>query len=124
MKSDKEGPFFIEVIIFIIILFFVSAMASGQEREVPKQGRKITKAELDANGRKYTRETNKARKNLGLPPRRPRDVGFRPVITWLPQGASLNVGPVIVSEDRRYVRMTLNPFFSQITGFKTFSFRK
>lgn len=53
-----------------------------------------------------------------------RKVGYRPIITWLPSGASMNVGPVVVSEDRRYIRMTINPFFSSVIGFKTFTYRK
>lgn len=50
-----------------------------------------------------------------------RAVGYAPVITWLPEGASLGAS-AIVSPDRRYVRMSLSPFFSRVDGVDTFNF--
>jgi hypothetical protein len=47
--------------------------------------------------------------------------GFRPVITRLPTGTSLNVGAV-VSPDRRYVRINAQPFFSNVPYYDTFNF--
>lgn len=49
-------------------------------------------------------------------------VGYRPIITTLPQGASLSAGAVI-SPDRRYVRINAAPFFSSIGPVRTFNFR-
>ena len=51
-------------------------------------------------------------------------VGFQPQITTLPQGASLSgIGSLaIVSADRRYVRTSPMPFFSQIGDVTTFDF--
>ena len=54
--------------------------------------------------------------------RRP-SVGYRPVITWIPSGTWMNVGPVTVSPDRRYVRMGINVGFSHISGYNTFNYR-
>ncbi len=48
-------------------------------------------------------------------------VGYRPVVTWLPEGASLGVGAV-VSPDRRYVRINAQPFFSSVGPVQTFQF--
>ncbi|MGI9518849.1 MAG: hypothetical protein ACR2NP_17470, partial [Pirellulaceae bacterium] len=45
----------------------------------------------------------------------------QPIITILPEGTQLNVRAV-ASSDRRFVRMTLVPFFSQITSVDTFQF--
>ena len=45
----------------------------------------------------------------------------QPVITILPEGTQLNVRAV-VSGDRRFVKMTLVPFFSRITEVDTFQF--
>ena len=45
----------------------------------------------------------------------------QPIITILPEGTQLNVRAV-ASSDRRFVRMTLVPFFSQITQVDTFQF--
>ena len=50
-----------------------------------------------------------------------RNVGYRPVITWLPQGTSMGVGAT-VSPDRRYVRIGVNANFSGITGVNTFNY--
>ena len=43
-----------------------------------------------------------------------RPAGFMPIITQLPEGANLQVSSAVVSADRRYVRITALPFFSQI----------
>ena len=49
-------------------------------------------------------------------------VGFRPIVTWLPTGTNFSAGAV-VSPDRRYVRMSLSPFFSSIPRVDTFNYR-
>ena len=48
-------------------------------------------------------------------------VGYQPVISVLSEGVTLSVA-ALVSADRRYVRLTLAPVFSAITGVNTFSF--
>ena len=40
-------------------------------------------------------------------------VAYMPIVSWLPQGTQLTANAV-VSPDRRYVRMNLNPIFSSI----------
>lgn len=47
--------------------------------------------------------------------------GFQPVIQFIPDGVSLFVSAVI-SADRRFVRLTVTPFFTNITDVFTFSF--
>ena len=49
-------------------------------------------------------------------------VGFRPIVTWLPTGTNFTASAV-VSPDRRYVRMSLSPFFSSIPRVDTFNYR-
>ena len=49
-------------------------------------------------------------------------VGFQPIVTVLSEGTTLNAAPPIVSGDRRYVRLTIAPVFSNITDVFTFSF--
>ena len=51
-----------------------------------------------------------------------RNPGFAPVITTLPSGTQLNASAV-VSPDRRYVRMNLQPFFSQVGPVQNFTFQ-
>ena len=48
-------------------------------------------------------------------------VAHQPVITMLPDGTNLNV-TAVVSDDRRFVRLHLVPFFSQVTDVQTFTF--
>ena len=48
-------------------------------------------------------------------------VGFQPQITQLPEGASLST-LAIISADRRYVRISPAPFFSQVGDVSTFNF--
>jgi hypothetical protein len=56
----------------------------------------------------------------GLFIRYPRDAGYQPVITLLPEGAFLNVGHATTA-DRLYVMVSSFPFFSQITDVQTFN---
>ena len=51
-----------------------------------------------------------------------RVVGYRPIIGWLPTVPQMNVGPVVVSHDRRYVRVPIQPFFSSIGPVHTFNY--
>jgi hypothetical protein len=55
-------------------------------------------------------------------PRGRRGVGYRPVITTLPEGTNMTATAVI-SADRRYVRITAIPLFSVIGEVTTFNFR-
>ena len=50
-------------------------------------------------------------------------VGYMPVITNIPSGARLGISGVI-SADRRYVRVTPQPFFSQIGQVTTFNLQQ
>ncbi len=47
-------------------------------------------------------------------------IAFAPVVNSFPNGVTLNATPV-VSHDRRYVRMTLNPIFNSLQGFDAYS---
>ncbi|MEM9645354.1 MAG: hypothetical protein AAF989_10195, partial [Planctomycetota bacterium] len=48
-------------------------------------------------------------------------VGFRPDITVLPTGAFM-LASAVISADRRYVRVTPTPFFTQVGEVNTFNF--
>lgn len=54
-------------------------------------------------------------------PRRFNSVGYAPVIVWVPYGSYMNTG-VIISPDRRYVRIGVNTGFSGITRVDTFNY--
>lgn len=55
-----------------------------------------------------------------IPNLAPGAVGFQPIVAPFPDGISLTVSGV-VSADRRYVRLSMSPFFSQIIDVQTFT---
>ncbi len=57
---------------------------------------------------------------IGGTPQVNRNVGFRPEIAVLPTGATMSV-TAVVSADRRYVRITALPFFSDIRSVAQFN---
>jgi hypothetical protein len=57
---------------------------------------------------------------LLAPHSRAQAVAFQPVVSSFPNGATLSATPV-VSADRRYVRLTVNPVFNSLIGFDAFS---
>ena len=67
--------------------------------------------QLDAESRRAARQFGTSRENAG----------FTPVITTLSEGVTLSA-LAVVSGDRRYVRISAAPFFSNITDVFTFSF--
>jgi hypothetical protein len=54
-----------------------------------------------------------------VPHARGQAIAFEPVIGLAPTGSTLTVTPV-VSADRRYVRLSVTPFFNVVNGFSTF----
>ncbi len=50
-------------------------------------------------------------------------IAYQPIVTWYPSGTWLNVGPINVSPDRRYIRMGINAGFTRYQGYSTFNFR-
>lgn len=50
----------------------------------------------------------------------PRVVGYAPIVQWIPQGTYLNVGPAIVTPDRRRVILGINTGFYSINGVDTY----
>lgn len=66
-------------------------------------------------------ELGQSRANMASLPIIPGSVGYQPVIQNFPTGASMSVQSAVVSYDRRYVRITAMPFFSQIGQVSTFN---
>ena len=48
-------------------------------------------------------------------------VGFAPIVGFIPDGVTLTA-TAVVSADRRYVRLALNPMFNTIVDVATFNF--
>lgn len=49
-------------------------------------------------------------------------LGFRPQISWFPEGSHLGIGPVVISPDRRYVRFGISAGFYGIPHVNTFNY--
>lgn len=49
-------------------------------------------------------------------------VGFAPIVRWIPEGTQM-AAQAVVSPDRRYVRLSLSPVFSQIVDVAVFTFQ-
>jgi hypothetical protein len=47
-------------------------------------------------------------------------IAYTPQVGFVPNGATLSVTPA-VSADRRYVRLSVNPYFNTLNGFTTYS---
>ena len=50
-------------------------------------------------------------------------VTYYPRVQWFSYGTHFNVGPVVVSPDRRYIRIGIGVGFSSYQGFSTFNYR-
>jgi hypothetical protein len=65
-----------------------------------------------------TEEFNESRQRLAI---QAGAVGYNPVIVVIPEGAQ-NTATAVVSADRRYVRLSMSPLFTNITDVVPFSF--
>ena len=72
-----------------------------------------------------TRELARDRKALTFnrtPTLGQRGVGYHPIISIIPKGTMMRTGPVIVSPDRRYVRVGISTYQMDIGAVHTFNF--
>ena len=93
-----------------------------QKRQAAQQEAQSDEAYLQAVQDQATRDALIAQYQQRLAAARSGNPGFAPVITTLPSGAQLGASAV-VSPDRRYVRMNLQPFFSNVGPVQTFTFQ-
>jgi len=96
-----------KTLIFLIILCLTSVTYAGDRGKLL---RSLNKYDNNKAYRSFVHSRNKSFR-----------VGYQPYITWLPQGASLRTS-AIISRDRRYVRIGVNPYFSGIGAVRTFNF--
>jgi hypothetical protein len=90
-------------------------------REQPGAGRRNRRERLAQNSRESRRagaEFVEGRRRAAGVPGSP---GYQPVITVLSEGVQ-NTAMAVISGDRRYVRLTMQPMFTAITRVDTFSF--
>lgn len=84
--------------------------------EKPRRGLQDLVGPMDAESRKAAQRFARSRRAGSRA-----QTGFTPMVAMLSEGASLSA-MAVVSGDRRYVRLTLQPAFNQITDVFTFSF--
>jgi hypothetical protein len=85
------------------------------ERAIPRRNDRIGDRREQ---RAASDEFNESRLRIA---RRAGAVGFQPIIAVIPEGAQ-NTATAVVSADRRYVRLSMSPLFSNITDVIPFSF--
>ena len=93
-----------------------------QQRAQAEQEAQSDEAYLQAVKDQATRDALILQYQQRLAASRGGNPGFAPVITTLPSGTQLGASAV-VSPDRRYVRMNLQPFFSSVGPVQTFTFQ-
>jgi type II secretory pathway component GspD/PulD (secretin) len=116
--QGSGGTFGIAFLSDLEVFLFLTA-AQGDTRANAVEAPKVT----TFNGAPATIFNNQSQYYVQalLPIVAPGAVAYTPVIGLIPSGQTLTVTPV-VSADRRYVRLTLTPFFNQLVALNTFSF--
>ncbi len=94
---------------------FAEVLSSSRRRSSPPRRRSLLQmvGQLDAESRQAARDFGASRDRAAT--------GYTPVITMISEGVSLSA-LAVVSGDRRYVRISALPQFSNITDVFTFSF--
>ena len=116
-QSGTGATFGIAFLSDLEVYLFLTA-AQGDTRSNVLQAPKVT----TFNGAPATIFSNTVQYYVAslIPIVGPGAVAFTPQVGFVPNGVTLTVTPV-VSADRRYVRMTLSPFFNANNGFTTFT---
>jgi len=109
---------YISFLFIILLSSSISAQEKASGNDILKSLQKLDDSDAV---RKYNEYNRKYRRGVNFKNRVLRNVGYRPIITWIPEGVGMHVGPVLVSPDRRYVRFGVNMNFSSIKGFSTFN---
>jgi type II secretory pathway component GspD/PulD (secretin) len=117
-QTGSGGTFGIAFLSDLEVYLFLTA-AQGDVRSNVLQAPKVT----TFNGAPATIFNNTVQYYVQelLPIVGPGAVAYTPVIGLIPTGQTLTVTPV-VSADRRYVRLTLSPFFNALNSLQTFTF--
>ena len=117
-QSGAGGTFGIAFLSDLEVYLFLTA-AQGDQRANVLQAPKVT----TFNGAAATIFNNIVQYYIAslTPIVGPGAVAYSPTIGLIPSGVTLTVTPV-VSADRRYVRLTLTPFFNALNNLQTFTF--
>jgi hypothetical protein len=90
-------------------------------REQPGTARRNRRERLVQNSRESRRAEAEFVEGRRRAPGGPGSPGYQPVITVLSEGVQ-NTAMAVISGDRRYVRLTMQPMFTAITDVNTFTF--
>lgn len=90
----------------ILVLIFLGVVAS------------IARAEDSAQPNARPKRPNIPFKDVGWK-RGANRAGFSPVLAWYPNGLAFGAGPIVVSDDRKHVRIPVNVGFGGVTEVNT-----
>jgi len=91
----------------LIIMFLLPTLMFAQQRELSLR-EKLNSLTYTPAVKELARDRRRAAMGGMFLPQKNRAVGYHPVISILPQGNMMTAGPVIVSPDRRYVRVGIS----------------
>ena len=93
--------------LIIIIMVLLPKLMVAQERELSLR-EKLNSLTYTSAVKELARDRRRAAVGGVFLPQKNRAVGYHPIISILPQGNMMTAGPVIVSPDRRYVRVGIS----------------
>jgi hypothetical protein len=107
--------------LIIIIMVLLPKLMVAQERELSLR-EKLNSLTYTPAVKELARDRRRAAVGGMFLPQKNRAVGYHPIISILPQGNTMTAGPVIVSPDRRYVRVGISFFNMSVGAVHTFNF--
>ena len=107
--------------LLVVVMVLLPTLMIAQERELSLR-EKLNSLTYTPAVKELLRDRRRASLAGMFLGQRNRTVGYHPIITWLPQGTTMSAGPVIVSPDRRYVRVGISYSNMSIGAVHTFNF--
>jgi len=95
------------LLVMVVVLLPTFVMAQQPQRKLSLR-EKLNSLTYTPAVKELARDRRKASLAGMFLPQKNRTVGYSPIISILPQGNTMTAGPVIVSPDRRYVRVGIS----------------
>ena len=95
------------LLVVVMVVLPTLVMAQRPQRELSLR-EKLNSLTYTSAVKELARDRRKASLAGMFLPQKNRAVGYHPIISIIPQGNTMTAGPVIVSPDRRYVRVGIS----------------
>jgi len=95
------------LLVVVMVLLPIFVMAQQPQRKLSLR-EKLNSLTYTPAVKELARDRRRAAVGGMFLPQKNRAVGYHPIISILPQGNMMTAGPVIVSPDRRYVRVGIS----------------